>query len=99
MEHPVIAAPEHKAYVGAHTHYGPFSLTTGVQYVAGLYTAVGNAEETEDFLLWNLTANYRLSPIVTLFAKGENLLGHRYEVNHGFPMPKATFMGGVSLEW
>lgn len=99
MEHPVIAAPEHKAYVGAHTHYGPFSLTTGVQYVAGLYTAVGNAEETEDFLLWNLTANYRLSPIATLFAKGENLLGQRYEVNHGFPMPKATFMGGVSLEW
>jgi len=26
-------------------------------------------------------------------------LGQRYEVNHGFPMPKATFMGGVSLEW
>jgi hypothetical protein len=37
--------------------------------------------------------------MITLFAKGENLLGQRYEVNHVFPMPKATFMGGVSLEW
>lgn len=99
MKYPVIAAPEHKAYVGAHTHYGSFSLTTGLQYIAGLYTAVGEAEETEEFLLWNLTANFHLNPFSTLFVRGENLLGQHYEVNHGFPMPKATFMGGISLTW
>lgn len=99
MEYPVIAAPEHKAYVGAHCHYGSFSLSTGLQYIAGLHTVVGGNGEEEDFLLWNLTANYRIAPYMTLFAKGENMLAQRYEVNHGFPMPKATFMGGVSLEW
>lgn len=98
MEYPVIAAPEHKAYVGTHTHYGPFSLTTGLQYIAGLHTTVGDGGKEEEFLLWNLTANYCLTPAVSLFAKGENLLARRYEVNYGFPMPKATFMGGVSIE-
>lgn len=99
MEYPVIAAPEHKAYLGAHTRYGSFSLSTGLQYVAGLHTSVGDKGTEEEFLLWNLTANYRVSPFLTLFAKGENLLAQRYEVNYGFPMPKATFMGGVKLEW
>ena len=99
MDYPVIAAPEHKAYVGVHTHYGAFSLTTGVQYIANLYTIVGDAENAENFLLWNLTTNYRFSKTTTLFVKGENLLAQRYEVNHGFPMPRATFMGGISLDW
>ncbi len=99
MEHPVIAAPEHKAYVGVHTHYGPLSFNTGFQYIAGLHTTAGDGGEEEDFLLWNLTANYRLSSSVTFFAKGENLLGQCYEINYGFPMPGATFMGGVSVEW
>lgn len=99
MEHPVIAAPEHKAYVGVHTHYGPLSFNTGFQYIAGLHTTVGDGGKEEDFLLWNLTANYRLSSSVTFFAKGENLLGQCYEINYGFPMPGATFMGGVSVEW
>lgn len=98
MEHPVIAAPEHKAYVGVHCHYGNFSSTTGLQYISGLHTVVGDNGKKENFLLWNLTANYRIQPI-TLFIKGENLLAQRYEVNAGFPMPKATFMGGISFEW
>ena len=99
MESPVIAAPEHKAYMGAHSHYGSFNLATGLQYVAGLHTTVGDKGAEEKFLLWNLTINYRVSPSLTFFAKGENLLAQRYEVNYGFPMPRATFMGGIKLEW
>ncbi len=99
MKYPVIAAPEHKAYLGVHTHYGSFSLATGLQYVAGLHTTLGDNGTEEEFYLWNLTANYCISPYLTLFAKGENLLSKRYEVNYGFPMPKATFMGGLKFEW
>ncbi|MBQ8593566.1 MAG: TonB-dependent receptor [Bacteroidaceae bacterium] len=98
MKYPVIAAPEHKAYLGVHAHYDSFSFTTGLQYIAGLHTTVGENGKKEEFLLWNLTANYRLGTNLTLFVKGENLLGQCYEVNYGFPMPKATFMGGISLE-
>ena len=31
--------------------------------------------------------------------KGENLLAQRYEINAGYPMPKATFMGGINLNF
>lgn len=29
----------------------------------------------------------------------ENLLAQRYEINDGFPMPKATVMGGVNINF
>ena len=40
MENPVLAAPEHKLYAGVDFTRGRWSLSSGVQYVAGLYTAV-----------------------------------------------------------
>lgn len=54
MENPVIAAPEHKLYAGANFSHGRWNVSTGVQYIAGLFTAVGDQPETEDFVLWNL---------------------------------------------
>jgi len=44
-------------------------------------------------------------PIIVLcryadvFVRGENLLAQRYEINDGFPMPKATVMGGVNINF
>ena len=31
--------------------------------------------------------------------RGENLLAQSYEINLGYPMPRATFMGGVNLNF
>ena len=97
MEHPVISAPEHKLYAGADFRRGRWTASTGLQYVGGLYTSVGEAPTTEDFVLWNVRASYRLCPYARLFVRGENLLAQRYEVMLGYPMPKATFLGGISL--
>lgn len=36
MENPVIAAPEHKLYAGANFTQGRWSVSTGIQYIAGL---------------------------------------------------------------
>ena len=47
--------------------------------------------------MWNVRASYRLCPYARLFVRGENLLAQRYEVMLGYPMPKATFLGGISL--
>lgn len=66
-------------------------------YIAGLHTSAGNSETKENFCLLNVSATYRLSPVVSLWLRGENLLAQRYEINQGYPMPKATFMGGVNL--
>ena len=97
MENKVLASPEHKAYIGADYRRGRWTLVGGLQYVGGLYTQVSPAEEKENFLLLNATAAYRALPWLGIWVKGENLLAQKYEINYGYPMPKATFMGGVKI--
>ena len=58
MENPVVAAPEHKLYAGSNFMQGRWNLSTGVQYIAGLYTSTDPAV-TESFVLWNLRASFR----------------------------------------
>lgn len=100
MENPVLAAPEHKLYAGADFTSGRWGISTGVQYIKGLYTSVTKGSEQQDsFVLWNLRGSYHLCPFANIFVKGENLLAQRYEINAGYPMPKATFMGGVNLNF
>ena len=103
MEHPVLAAPEHKLYAGGSFAKGRWAVSTGVQYVAGLYTSVsanGRGEErTEEFVLWDLQVQYRPVRWLQLWVRGENLLAQRYEINAGYPMPKATAMAGVNLNF
>ena len=98
MENPVLAAPEHKLYVGIDYNRKWFGFSTGAQYVEGLYTSL-SPEEKESFVQWNARATVRPSKMLELFVKGENLLNQRYEINNGFPMPGATVMGGVNLNF
>ena len=98
MENPVISAPEHKLYAGADFRQGRWSISTGIQYIKGLYTSV-NPAATEDFILWNLRASYLLCEYASLYVRGENLLAQRYEIMAGYPMPKATFLGGINLSF
>lgn len=99
MKSPVIAAPEHKLYAGANFTKGRWNVSSGIQYIAGLYTAVGDKPQTEDFVLWNVRGSFRATEWLSVWARGENLLAQRYEINAGYPMPKATFEGGVHLEF
>lgn len=103
MDNPVIAAPEHKLYAGANFTHGRWSVSTGVQYIAGLYTSIitnaQGTETTEDFVLWNLCGQFRVLKWLDIWARGENLLAQRYEINAGYPMPRATVMGGINLNF
>ncbi len=98
MKDPVAGAPEHKAYIGTNCTYGRFSLVMGLQHINNLYLTAGKDGLQSDFTLLNATASFRLLPELRIFAKGENLLAERYQTYLGFPMPKATFMGGVSID-
>lgn len=98
MMHPVVASPEHKLYAGVDYSHGRWNVSTGVQYVAGLYTDT-KTKQQEDFVLWNLRGSYRFCRLASLFVRGENLLAQRYEINAGFPMPRATFMGGLNINF
>lgn len=99
MENPVVAAPEHKLYAGANFTKGRWDVSSGIQYIAGLYTAVGDNPQTENFVLWNVRGSFRATEWLSVWARGENLFAQRYEINAGYPMPKATFAGGVHFEF
>ena len=99
MENPVVAAPTYKGFLGANYYYDRWSIVAGLQYISGLYTAVGDNETKENFCLLNATVNYALCKNIALWLRGENLLAQRYEINLGYPMPRATFMGGVNISF
>lgn len=103
MVHPVLASPEHKLYAGVAYHGKRWRASTGAQYIDGLYTSVivnGTGEErTESYVLWNADVSFDVTAWLSLWLKAENLLAQRYEVIAGYPMPKATFMAGVSLNF
>lgn len=103
MVNPVPAAPRHKLYAGASFSNARFFMATGLQYINGLYTAVAatgtSGDRTESFLLWNLRVSYRATRNLSLWLRGDNLLAQRYEINAGYPMPKATVMAGVCLDF
>ena len=97
MSTPVIGAPEHKFYAGANYSNGKLNASAGLMYVGNLYTQTGGDEQTESYPLLHLTCSYRLTGHISIFAKGDNLLAAKYETLYGYPMPRATFMGGLTF--
>ena len=99
MHTPLVGAPEYKGFIGANYSRDKWTANAGLQYVSGLYTSVGATETKENFCLLNLSLSYQLAENLNLWARGENLLAQEYEINLGYPMPRATFMGGVKVNF
>ena len=99
MENKVVGAPEFKAYLGLNYHTGPFNITAGATQVSNLYTLTGAEPVKENFFLLSLNASYRVLDWLSLWARGDNLLAQEYEINAGYPMPRATFMSGISISF
>jgi iron complex outermembrane receptor protein len=98
MKYPVVAAPEHKLYAGASYNIGRWTLSTDMQMIRGLITQT-SPEISENFLLWNVDIGVEVARGCRLYMRGENLLAQRYEINAGYPMPRATVHGGVKLSF
>lgn len=99
MKNHVLSAPQYKGFLGADFSQQRWNVVAGLQYINGLYTAIGDNEKKENFLLLNATVSYRLVNNLALWARGENLLAQRYEINAGYPMPRATFMAGANVSF
>ena len=97
MVHPVVAAPKYKGFLGGHFNYCHWTAIVGVQYLGGLYTEVGTNEQKKNVCLVNASVSYAVTKNIGLWVRGENLLAQRYELNLGYPMPRATFMGGMNI--
>ena len=97
MKNHIVAAPTYKGFLGANYNCCRWTVVAGLQYIGGLYTAVGEQEQKENFCLLNASVAYNVMKGLNLWVRGENLLAQSYEINLGYPMPRATFMGGVNI--
>jgi iron complex outermembrane receptor protein len=97
MEKAVTGAPQNKFYAGATYRPGKFTWNVGAQVIDKLYLVTGENPQTTNYTLIDTRIAYRPLKQMEIFVRGDNLLGKRYETMIGYPMPKATFMGGVSF--
>ena len=101
MENPVIGAPENKVYLGGSYTNNALHVSTGLQYINGLYSVVNANDPTqnkkENFLLWNARVSYQISDMIGVWVNGDNLLNTKYQINDGYPMPGIAFMAGFTL--
>lgn len=93
--HPIVAAPRNKVFAEVDYHPGAWNFTVDALGVSHLMTEGSR----EHYVLLNARVAYRfdLRTPLTLFVKGDNLTATRYQINYGFPMPRATLMAGA--EW
>nr|WP_255495456.1 TonB-dependent receptor [Dysgonomonas sp. 521] len=97
MDTPITGSPRHKFYAGVNYAPGKFTLSAGAQVIDKLYLSTGDDAQTTNYTLVDARVSYRVLKWMDVFVKGDNLLAQKYETMLGFPMPKATFMTGVSL--
>lgn len=97
MDNVIIGAPRHKFYAGITYNPGKFSFSTGTQAINKLYLTIGDNPQTSSYILVDARASYKALKWLDIFVKGDNLTARSYETILGYPMPRATVMGGISL--
>ena len=97
MEKSITGAPKNKFYAGMIYRPGKFTLSAGAQVIDKLYLITGDTPQTADYTLVDARITYRPLKLLEIFVRGNNLLGETYETMAGYPMPKTTVMGGISL--
>ncbi|MDU1890842.1 MAG: TonB-dependent receptor [Dysgonomonas sp.] len=98
MDTPIAGAPRHKLYAGLTYSPDKFSFKAGVQTIDKLILSTRNNNiQTSNYTLVDTRVSYRALKWLDVFLKGDNLLARKYETMLGYPMPRATFMAGVSL--
>jgi vitamin B12 transporter len=99
MDTPITGAPRNKFYTGITYAPGKLTLSAGAQIIDKLYLSTGDKTQTSNYTLLDARVSYRALKWMDVFVKGDNLLAQKYETMLGFPMPRATFMGGINLNF
>jgi outer membrane cobalamin receptor len=97
MQQPVVAAPKHLLNTAFSFTQSKWMLHTALQLVNGLYTQTSPSAVQSNYVLLNARAGYRMSTLVDIFVKGENLTNRKYQINYGYPMPGVIVFGGFNF--
>lgn len=95
-----LYSPKNK--LNAEVTYSPGNFSFSIEEMSIWGMKYGNPDGSSiDYTLLNLRASYTYPAKVpvTLFVKIDNITDRHYEIIYGYPMPGATFMGGVEVKF
>ena len=104
MKYPVISVPQYKGMLRGMFHCGKWAANVELEQICGLYSQYDAnpdgsvTSSTENYTLLNAGIDYQILDGLGLWIRGENLLAQKYQINYGYPMPRATFMCGINLK-
>jgi iron complex outermembrane receptor protein len=90
---PVLAAPEHMAFLESNYKVRNFMFNLSLQYINHLTTQISPLT-TESYALLSARISYTVDNFVTFYIDANNLADQEYEINYGYPMPGVSVMGG-----
>lgn len=96
----VLAAPRSQFNFVANYQSGIFNFNVSSQYVDLLYTQVATQTldaVTQSYFLLNARIAARPVNKLELYLMANNILNQSYEINYGYPMPKAYFNAGFNF--
>lgn len=99
MKTPVLATPEHSAYISANYTVDKFNFNLGLQSIINLTTLTSPKVEKESYTLLNSIISYKALENFELFLKAENILDQKYQINYDYPMPGITIYGGLNFHF
>lgn len=99
MKTPVLATPEHSAYVAANYTVDKFNFNLGLQSIINLITLASPKIEKQSYALLNSMISYKALENFEVFIKAENILDEKYQINYDYPMPGITIFGGANIHF
>lgn len=94
----VLYAPGNLINMQADYSAGLFSLAAGIKYVSDLYSSL-MPQVKENYLLVNSSAGFNITDGFAIYIKGDNILGRKYQIDYGYPMPGAVWTAGIRLRY
>lgn len=76
-----------------------YSIGTTANYVGTRYNELSQTIQTGRYTLWNIVANYNISPSFTLYLKGDNMTNKKYQEVDGYGSLGRTFYAGMNARF
>lgn len=93
-----LAAPRHQFNVNVNYQYHIWNFFVGLQRIEKLYSSI-SPKKINSYTLLNARVSAVPFKNLSFFITGNNLLNKEYEINYGYPMPKANFSVGAGFQF
>ncbi|MCQ2608890.1 MAG: TonB-dependent receptor plug domain-containing protein [Bacteroidales bacterium] len=98
QENPIVGAMRQKIGVNATFYQSKYTVNIGAQYIDKMCLATGDNEQNTSFALLDARVSCPINKWFSVFCKIEQAIcSGDYETMLGYPLPKTTMLGGISL--